>query len=246
MEGSPGTGVPDGGGPVDRRRLADRAELKSLRAPLERCGGAIVSRSGCPKRTRKLRATTRHIPSRAARAASKSSSSRRCAPQWRREIVRTWFSWRWLFDDPLVERLVSGAARAGRTLGWVTAPASALARKPARKAPIVRHEQTGSQEDRRARLPLLDRRDVKMVRGLVEDGSSRREPPRRAINARVRDRRTGRAARAWHRAARGRRYDGLSDLRERRRHRGARRRRGSCRMSRRARDCSWMVQLALA
>src|SRR2546425_1190377 len=41
------------------------------------------------------------------------------------EIVRKWFSWRWLFDDHLVERLVSEGRLERVEPGWVTAPASA-------------------------------------------------------------------------------------------------------------------------
>ena len=41
------------------------------------------------------------------------------------EIVRKWFSWRWLFDDHLVERLVSEGRLERIEPGWVTSPASA-------------------------------------------------------------------------------------------------------------------------
>ena len=40
------------------------------------------------------------------------------------EIVRKWFSWRWLFDDHLVERLVSEGRLERIEPGWVTGPAS--------------------------------------------------------------------------------------------------------------------------
>jgi len=42
-----------------------------------------------------------------------------------REIVRAWFSWRWLFDQDLVDRLVSEGRLARVESGWVTAPGSA-------------------------------------------------------------------------------------------------------------------------
>ncbi len=42
-----------------------------------------------------------------------------------REIVRAWFSWRWLFDEDLVDRLVSEGRLTRVESGWVTAPACA-------------------------------------------------------------------------------------------------------------------------
>jgi hypothetical protein len=41
------------------------------------------------------------------------------------EVVRRWFSWRWLFSDGYVERLVAAGRLERPEPGWVTAPASA-------------------------------------------------------------------------------------------------------------------------
>jgi hypothetical protein len=109
-------------------------ELKSLRAPLERCG-AIVSRSlriALPERghahTSELVRYDQAYPEpspgggiddlivAAVRAAV-------IAPE--REIVRAWFSWRWLLDEDLVDRLVSKGRLARVESRWVTAPACA-------------------------------------------------------------------------------------------------------------------------
>ncbi len=109
-------------------------ELKSLRAPLERCG-AIVSRSlrialpeGGHAHTSELIRYDQAYPEpspgggiddlivAAVRAAV-------IAPE--REIVRAWFSWRWLFDEDLVDRLVSEGRLARVESRWVTAPACA-------------------------------------------------------------------------------------------------------------------------
>jgi len=109
-------------------------DLKSLRAPLERCG-AIVSRSlrvalpeGGHAHTSELVRYDQAYPEpspnggiddlivAAVRAAV-------IAPE--REIARAWFSWRWLFDEDLVDRLVSEGRLARVESGWVTAPACA-------------------------------------------------------------------------------------------------------------------------
>ena len=111
-----------------------RRDLKSLRAPLERCG-AIVSRSlrivlpeGGHAHTSELVRYDQAYPEpspgggiddlivAAVRAAV-------IAPE--REIVRTWFSWRWLFDENLVDRLVSEGRLVRVEPGWVTAPGCA-------------------------------------------------------------------------------------------------------------------------
>ena len=41
------------------------------------------------------------------------------------EVARKWFSWRWLFEDGLVERVVAEGRLERPEPGWVTAPASA-------------------------------------------------------------------------------------------------------------------------
>jgi len=109
-------------------------DLKSLRSPLERCG-AIVSRSlrvalpeGGHAHTSELVRYDQAYPEpspdggiddlivAAVRAAV-------IAPE--REIVRAWFSWRWLFDKDLVDRLVSEGRLARIEPRWVTAPGCA-------------------------------------------------------------------------------------------------------------------------
>jgi hypothetical protein len=109
-------------------------DLKRLRAPLERCG-AVVSRTllaagatgGHTHTSELLRYDQAHpqpcgdgwieeLVVAAVRAAV-------LAPE--REIVRRWFSWRWLFPDDLVDRLVDRGLLARPAPGWVAAPASA-------------------------------------------------------------------------------------------------------------------------
>jgi hypothetical protein len=109
-------------------------ELKSLRAPLERCG-AIVSRSlrvelpdgGHAHTSELVRYDQAYPESRgeggidelvvaAVRAAV-------VAPEL--EVPRGWFSWRSLLDDSLVERLISEGRLERTEPGLVTAPASA-------------------------------------------------------------------------------------------------------------------------
>ena len=108
-------------------------ELKALRVPLERCG-AIVARSvrfeladGSHRHSSELVRYDDAYPAvpetpggldelvvAAVRAAV-------VAPE--REVTR-WFSWRWLFPNDYVERLVSEGRLARPTPGYVTLPAS--------------------------------------------------------------------------------------------------------------------------
>ncbi len=109
-------------------------ELKLLRYPLELCG-AVVSRSlrvelpdGRHTHTSELLRYDQAYPEplggsgvdelvvAAARAAV-------VAPE--RELARKWFSWKWLFPDDLVERLVSEGRLERPASGWVAAPESA-------------------------------------------------------------------------------------------------------------------------
>jgi hypothetical protein len=109
-------------------------ELKSLRAQLERYG-AIVSRNlrvelpeGGHAHTSELVRYDQAYPDlrgeggiaelvvAAVRAAV-------VAPE--REIARGWFSWRWLLDGSLVERLISEGRLERVEPGWVATPASA-------------------------------------------------------------------------------------------------------------------------
>jgi hypothetical protein len=108
-------------------------ELKSLRYPLERCG-AVVSRSlrvdlpdGGHTHTSEL---LRYDQAYSEPAASGGLDdlvvagvhAAVVAPE--REITRKWFSWRWLFEDDFVERLVSEGRLERPEPGVVTAPAS--------------------------------------------------------------------------------------------------------------------------
>jgi hypothetical protein len=109
-------------------------ELKRLRYPLELCG-AVVSRSlrvelpdGGHTHTSELLRYDQAYPEpsggdgvdellvAAVRAAV-------LAPE--RELTRKWFSWKWLFPDGLVDRLVSEGRLERPAPGWVAAPASA-------------------------------------------------------------------------------------------------------------------------
>jgi hypothetical protein len=108
-------------------------DLKSLRAPLERCG-AIVSRSirvtlpeGGHAHTSELVRYDQAYPVPSPTGGIDdlivaAVSAAVIAPE--RELTRAWFSWRWLFDDDLVERLVSEGRLVRVEPGWVTAPAS--------------------------------------------------------------------------------------------------------------------------
>jgi hypothetical protein len=109
-------------------------ELKSQRAPLERCG-AVVSRSlrvplpegGHAHTSELLRYDQAHPEPRGAGGIEELviAAVRAAVVAPEPEIVRKWFSWRWLFDDRLVERLVSDGRLERIGPGWVTAPTSA-------------------------------------------------------------------------------------------------------------------------
>jgi hypothetical protein len=109
-------------------------ELKSLRAPLERCG-ALVARSlrvrlpdGGHRHTSELLRYDQAYPDPRGEGGIEElvvAAVRAAVVAPDREITRTWFSWRWLFDDHLVERLVSESRLERIEPGWVTAPASA-------------------------------------------------------------------------------------------------------------------------
>jgi hypothetical protein len=108
-------------------------ELKSLRAPLERCG-AIVSRSlrvelpeGGHAHTSELVRYDQAHPEPSSQGGIEAlvvAAVRAAVVAPEHEIARRWFSWRWLFDDGLVERLVSDGRLERVEPGWVTAPAS--------------------------------------------------------------------------------------------------------------------------
>ena len=109
-------------------------ELKSLRAPLERCG-AIVVRSvrvdlpdGSHRHTSELSRYDQTYPDPAnTRAGIEElivAAVRAAVIAPERELARKWFSWRWLFRDDLVDRLVSEGRLERPEPGWVAAPAS--------------------------------------------------------------------------------------------------------------------------
>ena len=109
-------------------------DLKSLRVPLERCG-AIVSRSlrielpeGGHVHTSELLRYDQAYPEPRGESGIEElvvAAVRAAVVAPEREIARRWFSWRWLFDDSVVERLVSDGRLQRVEPGWVTAPASA-------------------------------------------------------------------------------------------------------------------------
>jgi hypothetical protein len=104
-------------------------ELKSLRYPLERCG-AIVSRGvthdvpgGGHVHTSVLARWDQVFPERPQGGGLDNlvvAGVRAAVVAPEREL-RRWFSWPWLFDDDLVDRLVA-PGRLERVDGWVTAP----------------------------------------------------------------------------------------------------------------------------
>jgi len=109
-------------------------ELKSLRAPLERCG-AIVSRSlrvelpeGGHAHTSELLRYDQAYPDPQSEGGIEElvvAGVRAAVVTPEREMARAWFSWRRLLDDSLVERLVSDGRLERVEPCWVTVPASA-------------------------------------------------------------------------------------------------------------------------
>jgi len=110
-------------------------ELKLLRSPLERCG-ALVSRSlrvdlpdgGHTHTSELLRFDQAYLePARGAGGIEELvvASARAAVVAPEREVVRKWFSWRWLFPGDLVDQLVSEGRLERPEPGWLAAPASA-------------------------------------------------------------------------------------------------------------------------
>jgi hypothetical protein len=108
-------------------------ELRSLRAPLERYG-AVISRSirvqlpgGGHAHTSELVRYDHEYPEPRGEGGIEElviAAVRAAVLAPEAEIGRKWFSWRLLFDDDLVERLVSESRLERVAPGWVTAPAS--------------------------------------------------------------------------------------------------------------------------
>ena len=101
-------------------------ELKLLRAPLERCG-AVVSRSIVyeePHRhTSELSRWDQVVePSEGGGLAELVVAGVRAAVLAAEEEVPRWFSWRWYWEDDLVDRLVDEGRLVRPGEGWVTAP----------------------------------------------------------------------------------------------------------------------------
>ena len=108
-------------------------ELKSLRTPLERCG-AVVARSlrvrlgdgGHTHTSELLRYDHAYPDPRGEGGIDElvAAGVRAAVVTPEREIARDWFSWRWLFEEGLVDRLVSEGRLERFEPGLVTAPAS--------------------------------------------------------------------------------------------------------------------------
>jgi hypothetical protein len=108
-------------------------ELKLLRSPLERCG-ALVSRSlrvavpgGGHTHTSELLRYDDAYPEPRGRgdiADLLVAAVRAAVVAPEREVARTWFSWRWLVADDVVDRLVSQGRLERPEPGWLAAPAS--------------------------------------------------------------------------------------------------------------------------
>jgi len=110
-------------------------ELKLLRYPLELCG-AIVSRSlrvelpdGRHTHTSELLRYDQAYPDPLGDGGGVDdlvvAAMRAAVVAPERELARRWFSWKWLFPDELVERLVSEGRLERPASGWVAAPESA-------------------------------------------------------------------------------------------------------------------------
>jgi hypothetical protein len=102
-------------------------ELKALRSPLERCG-AILSRSIVyeePHRhTSELRRWDQLVPEplEGGGLAELVVAGVRAAVLAPEPEVARWFSWRWYWEDDLVERLVDEGRLMRPEPGWLTAP----------------------------------------------------------------------------------------------------------------------------
>jgi hypothetical protein len=101
--------------------------LKQLRYPLERCG-ALLSRS-LPGHTSELLRYDDAYPEPAEGTGGIENlivaAVRAAVIAPERELVRKWFSWRWLIPEDLVDRLVSEGRLEQPEPGWVAAPQSA-------------------------------------------------------------------------------------------------------------------------
>jgi hypothetical protein len=109
-------------------------ELKLLRYPLELCG-AVVSRSlrvelpdGRHAHTSELLRYDQAYPEPLDGAGGVEglvvAAVRAAVVAPERELARKWFSWKWLFPDDLVDRLVSEGRLERPAPGWVAFPAS--------------------------------------------------------------------------------------------------------------------------
>jgi len=108
-------------------------ELRSMRAPLERCG-AVVTRSlrielpdGGHRHTSELLRYDQAYPDRRGDSSIDDlivAGVRAAVVAPERELARSWFSWRSLFDDDLVDRLVSERRLERIAPGFLAAPTS--------------------------------------------------------------------------------------------------------------------------
>jgi hypothetical protein len=102
-------------------------DLKALRSPLERCG-AVVSRSivyeDPHRHTSELRRWDQLVPEPLAGGglAELVVAGVRAAVLAPEPEVARWFSWRWYWEDDLVDRLVQEARLVRPEAGWLAAP----------------------------------------------------------------------------------------------------------------------------
>ena len=93
-------------------------ELRSLRAPLERCGAIVRTPEGIARWDQVFRDPAPGPPDLAALVVAGVRAAVVC-PE--REPER-WFSWGWLWEDELIERLVTEGRLVCPKHGWLAAP----------------------------------------------------------------------------------------------------------------------------
>jgi hypothetical protein len=93
-------------------------ELRSLRMPLERCGVIVRTPEGIARWDQAFRGSAPGVPDLGALVVAGVRAAV-VAPE--REPER-WFSWKWLWEDDLVDRLVEEGRLARPEPGWLSVP----------------------------------------------------------------------------------------------------------------------------